>query len=206
MDMAGSLLKHRIITLDTPISAETANPVITQMLLLDAEDSVEPIELYINSPGGSVLDGLAIIDAMQCIQAPVSTICLGRAASMAAWLLAAGTKGRRFAAPNAEVMIHGLSDGLFGEDGLDMRISPQVRTAGFRQTSPDQQIYQRRQEMWQKRLVAMLARWTGRNSRRIETDIRRDLFLSAQEAKAYGIVDEILEPFKEKTTGAEDPR
>lgn len=196
MEMLYSLLKHRIITLDKSISTESANPLIAQLLLLDAEDQKAPIHLYINSPGGSVLDGLAVIDTMQCIEAPVFTVCLGRAASMAAWILAAGARNHPLVSPHAEIMIHGLSEGMFAEDGLGLRMGPPVQAAGFRTRSADREIYFRRQENWQQRLVTLLAAWTGQAPERIESHIHKDFFLSAAEAKAYGLVDNILEPFK----------
>ncbi|MFA4029506.1 MAG: hypothetical protein GDYSWBUE_000533 [Candidatus Fervidibacterota bacterium] len=184
---ASALLSHRILFLSEPITAEVANRLIAELLLLDADNHEAQIDLYINSPGGSVLDGLAIIDTMQCIQAPVSTICVGQAASMAAWILAAGTKGRRFATPNAEVMIH------------------QVAAAFAGQTS-DIRIYTQRMVRLQERLVQMLAEWTGQPIERIQKDMEHEFFMTAEEAKAYGIVDAILEPFAKPTAAADGSR
>jgi ATP-dependent Clp protease protease subunit len=171
-----ALLHHRILFLSEPITAEVTNRLIAQLLLLDADDHQAQIDLYINCPGGSVLDGLAIIDGMHCIQAPVSTICVGQAASMAAWILAAGTKGRRFVTPNAEVMIHQVA-------------------AGFTGQTSDIRIYTQRMIRLQERLVAMLAAWTGQTTERIQQDMQHEFFMTAQEATVYGIADAILEPF-----------
>lgn len=176
-----ALLRHRILFLSEPITAEVANRLIAQLLLLDADDPKTPIDLYINSPGGSIPDGLALIDAMQCIQAPVSTICVGQAASMAAWVLAAGTRGRRFATPNAEVMIHQVAASFAGQAG-------------------DIRVYTERLLRIQERLVRMLARWTGQSPERISRDMEHEFFMTAEEARAYGIVDAILEPY-EKNSG-----
>lgn len=175
---------------------ETANRVIADLLLLDADDRVGQIDLYINSPGGSVLDGLAIIDTIRCIQAPVSSVCIGRAASMAAWILASGEEGLRLASPNAEIMIHGLAGEYAAEENLGLRATGKRGAVGFHSDSPDQRIYAQRLKQWQQRLVAMLATWTGRTREQIEADIKNDFFLSATEARDYGLVDGILEPFK----------
>jgi len=169
------LLSHRIIFLSEEINTHTANRIISQLLLLEANDQKEPIDLYINSPGGSVSDGLAIVDTIQCIRAPVSTICIGLAASMGAWILAAGKKGRRFATPNAEIMIHQLF-------------------SGFKGHPEDLQVYTNRIVRHQQSLVNMLSEWTGQPEKKIQTDIQRDYFMNAAEALRYGIIDEILEP------------
>lgn len=171
-----TLLNYRILFLSEPVTAAVANRLIAELLLLDAVNHEAPIDLYINSPGGNVLDGLAIIDTMQCIQAPVSTICVGQAASMAAWILAAGTKGLRFATPNAEVMIHQVAAAFSGEIS-DIRIHTQRVT------------------QLQERLVRMLSEWTGRAVEQIQRDLEREFFITGEEAKDYGIVDAILEPF-----------
>ena len=176
---SGILLQQRIIFLHEPITTETANRVIAQLLYLEADNPSACIDLYINSPGGSVTDGVAIIDAMQCIRAPVSTICIGQAASMGAWILAAGSKGLRFVTPNAEVMIHQMAAGLSGNTG-------------------DIHVLANRMVRGQERLVNMLAGFTGQDKTRISTDMQRDFFMSAEEAKAYGIVDAVLEPFADK--------
>jgi ATP-dependent Clp protease protease subunit len=170
------LLRHRILFLSEPITAEVANRLIAQLLLLSADNQEAQIDLYINSPGGSVLDGLAIIDTMQCIPTPVSTICVGQAASMAAWILAAGTKGLRFATPNAEIMIHQV-------------------VAAFAGQTTDIRIYTQRMMRLQERLVHMLAQWTGQPVERIQKDMEHEFFMTAEEAKEYGLVDAILEPF-----------
>ncbi len=171
------LLKHRILFLSEEINAQTSNRLISQLLLLDADDSEQRIDFYINSPGGAVSDGLAIIDTIRCIQAPVSTICLGKAFSMAAWILAAGMKGQRYATPHSEMMIHQLAAGFQGEAG-------------------DIEVYARRILRQQEQLIAMFSQWTGRPVEQIRTDMERDFFLTAEEAKAYGLIDELLEPFQ----------
>jgi len=172
-----SLLNHRILFLSEPISSEIANDIITKLLLLDADDHQSQIDLYINSPGGSVLDALAIIDTMHCIQAPVSTICIGKASSMAAWILAAGNKGKRLAAPNAEILIHQAASSFAG------------------QTS-DIQIYTKRLIQLQERLIDMLSKWTGQNKAKIKKDMEHEFFMDAYQAKEYGIIDNVLEIFK----------
>lgn len=171
-----ALLKHRIVFLSEDISQDTANRVIPELLLLDADNHEAAIDLYVNSGGGSITAGLAIIDAMQCIQAPVSTVCIGVAASMAALILAAGAKGKRFASPNAEVMIHQSSGGFKGQ------------TSAIR-------VYAERMQRQERQLVELLARWTGKPSKRILKDIENDYFMTAEEARDYGIVDAILQPF-----------
>lgn len=171
-----ALLGHRILFLSEPITTEVANRVISGLLLLDADDHQAQIDLYINCPGGSVVDGLAIIDVIQCIQAPVSTVCVGQAASMAAWILAAGAKGKRWATPNAEVMLHQVA-------------------ASFAGQTSDIRIYTERMIGLQQRLVGMLARWTGQSPKRITKDMEHEFFMTAQKAKEYGVIDGILEPY-----------
>lgn len=171
-----ALLKHRIVFLSEEITQATANRVIPELLLLDADNHEAPIDLYINSAGGSITAGLAIIDTMQCVQAPVSTVCVGIAGSMAALILAAGAKTKRFASPNAEVMIHQSSGGFQGQ------------TSTIR-------VYAERMQRQERQLVQLLARWTGQPEKRIIKDIQTDYFMTAEEAHAYGIVDAILEPF-----------
>lgn len=171
-----ALLQRRILFLSGEVSADTANRLIAQLLLLDADDHAAPIDLYINSPGGSVTDGVAVVDAMRCIQAPVSTICVGLAASMAAWILAAGAPGRRFVSPNAEVMIHQVATSFGGQ-------------------AADIEVYAQRTLRLQSRLVEMLAEWTGQRPERIRGDMARDYFMSASEACAYGLADQVLVPF-----------
>ena len=170
-----NLLDQRIIFLHEPVTRESSNRVIEQLLILDARDKKDEIDLYINSSGGSVTDGFAIIDTIHCIEAPVSTICTGQAASMAAWILAAGTKGRRFSTPNAEVMIHQVWSGITG------------------QTS-DVEILTKRLIKLQERLVTMLSTWTNQPPDKIKLDMERDFFMTAEEAKNYGIIDAILTP------------
>lgn len=171
------LLRHRILFLSTPISAATVNPLIAELLLLNAEAPDKQIDLYINSPGGGVLDGLALIDTMQCIEAPVSTICIGQAASMAAWILAAGSRGLRFASPHAEMLIHQVA-------------------ADFEGQAADIQVHARHTLRLQSRLVAMLAQACGQSEEKIRKDMDRDFFMNALEAKEYGLIDGVLEPVK----------
>ncbi len=171
------LLRHRIIFLGEPVSGASANRIVAQLLLLDAEDHVARIDFYINSSGGSVTEGTSIIDAMCCIQAPVSTICIGCAASTAAILLAAGEKGCRFSTPNAEVMIHQVSGSAFGQ-------------------ASDLEVHARHLLRVQENMVRMLADWTGQSTEQIRRDTEREYYMTAMEARAYGIVDEVLEPFR----------
>lgn len=173
------LLSQRIIFLHEPITRETSNRIIEQLLYLDAHEKQERIDMYINSPGGSVTDGIAIIDTMHCIQAPVSTICTGQAASMAAWVLAAGAKGQRFATPNAEIMIHQVWSGISGQ-------TSQI------------EIYTNRLLKMQERLIFMLSEWTKQTPEKIKMDMERDYFMSANEAKTYGIIDDVLVPFNKE--------
>jgi len=179
MDNA-TLLKHRIIFLSKKIDSPSANRIIGELLLLDADNHKEKIDLYINSPGGSVSDGLAILDTIQCIEAPVSTICIGIAASMAAWILAAGEKKQRYISPNAEIMIHQMSSIIAGDTG-------------------DIQVYAERMINHQDLLVNMLAQFTGQNSQKIHKDLERDFFMSAKQSKRYGVVDRVLKPFSKET-------
>jgi ATP-dependent Clp protease protease subunit len=175
-DTAELLLKHRIVRLGADINKQTSDRLISELLLLDADDHKAQIDLYINSPGGSIIDGLAIIDAMLCIEAPVSTVCIGQAASMAAWILAAGAKGQRCATPSAEVMIHQASGGYSGQ-------------------ASSLQIYTDRILRLQSRLVEMFSGWTGQTAERIRQDMNNDFFMSSEEAQKYGIIDTILQPF-----------
>ncbi len=174
-DIYSRLLKDRIIFLGGPIDDDTANIVVAQMLFLEGDDPDKEISLYINSPGGSVSAGMAIYDTMQYIKCDVSTICVGLAASMGAFLLAAGAKGKRKALPNAEVMIHQPSGGAQGQ-ATDINIQAE-------------QILKLK-----KRLNEILSKRTGQPLERIEHDTERDNFMSAAEALAYGIVDEIIPP------------
>jgi len=169
-----TLLNHRIIFLAGEIDTEMANLVIQKLLLLNAMDQEKAIDLYINSPGGSVSDGFAIIDTMHCINAPVKTICIGRAESMGAWVLAAGSKGERFATPNAEIMLHQMASGFRGQ-------TSHIRSYASHLTN------------LQDILVKMLSKWTGKSEDQIQRDIEVELFMNAKEAKEYGLIDHILD-------------
>ncbi|WP_018466351.1 ATP-dependent Clp protease proteolytic subunit [Calidithermus timidus] len=174
-DIYSRLLKDRIIFLGTPIDAQVANVVIAQMLFLDAQNPSQEIKLYINSPGGEVTAGLALYDTMQFVKAPVSTICLGMAASFGAVLLAAGTPGRRFALPHAKVMIHQpwVSGGIGGQ-------------------ASDIAIYAE-QILKNKQLINnILAKHTKQPAEKIERDTDRDFWMTATEAQLYGLVDQVV--------------
>lgn len=173
-DIYSRLLKDRIIFLGTGIDENVANLVIAQMLFLESEDPKKDIHLYINSPGGSVYAGLAIYDTMQLIKPDVSTICVGMAMSMGAFLLAAGTKGKRSALPNSRVMIHQPS-------------------SGFQGTAADIEISARETLRIREHLDELLANNTGQPLDKIHLDTERDFYLSADEAKAYGLVDNVTE-------------
>ncbi|GED31755.1 MULTISPECIES: ATP-dependent Clp endopeptidase proteolytic subunit ClpP [Brevibacillus] len=173
-DIYSRLLKDRIILLGTEIDDEVANLIVAQLLFLQAEDPDKDISLYINSPGGSVTAGMAIYDTMQYIKPDVSTICVGMAASMGAFLLAAGAKGKRFALPNSEVMIHQPLGGVRGQ-AEDIRIHA------------DWILKTKRQ------LNEILSERTGQPIERVEADTDRDNFMSAEDAKAYGLIDAIIE-------------
>jgi len=172
-DIYSRLLKDRIIFLGEPIDSHVANIVIAQLLFLDAENKNKEIKFYINSPGGSVTAGLAIYDTMQYIKSDVSTICIGMAASMGATLLASGARGKRFALPNSEVMIHQVMGGAEGQ-AADIKI----------QAEHILKI--------KDRLNRILADHTGQAMKVIEKDSDRDYFMSAEEAQKYGIVDKII--------------
>lgn len=174
-DIYSRLLKDRIIFLGGEVDDDTANIIVAQMLFLEADDPDKDIFLYINSPGGSVSAGMAIFDTMQYIKCEVSTICVGLAASMGAFLLAAGAKGKRRALSNAEIMIHQPSGGARGQ-ATDMNIQVE-------------QILRIK-----KRLNAILAERTGQPVEKIAADTERDNYLTAAEAKDYGLIDEIIEP------------
>ncbi|SFB77369.1 ATP-dependent Clp protease proteolytic subunit ClpP [Brevinema andersonii] len=173
-DIYSRLLKERIILLGTPINDDVANLIIAQLLFLAAEDPDKDIELYINSPGGVVTAGLAIYDTMQFIKPDVSTICMGQAASMGAFLLAAGAKGKRFSLPNSRIMIHQPSGGAQGQ-ATDIEIQAKEIL--------------RLREM----LNAMLAKNTGKSLKTIEKDVERDNFMSPEQALKYGLIDSIIE-------------
>ena len=172
-DIYSRLLKDRIIFLGEEVTDVSANLIVAQLLFLEAEDPGKDIHLYINSPGGSVSAGLAIYDTMRYIKCDVSTICIGMAASMGAFLLAGGTKGKRFALPNAEIMIHQPSGGAQGQ-ATDIKIVS------------DHIIATR------KRLNEHLAANTGQPLSVIEVDTERDNYMSAEEAKAYGLIDSVI--------------
>ncbi|MDI3256118.1 MAG: ATP-dependent Clp endopeptidase proteolytic subunit ClpP [Kyrpidia sp.] len=172
-DIYSRLLKDRIIFLGTPIDDQVANSVIAQLLFLDAEDPEKDISLYINSPGGSVSAGMAILDTMQHIRPDVATICVGMAASMAAVLLAAGAKGKRRALPNSEIMIHQPLGGVQGQ-AVDIKIHAD-RILRIRE-----------------KLNRILSERTGQPLSRIEEDTDRDRFMSADEAKEYGLIDDVI--------------
>jgi ATP-dependent Clp protease protease subunit len=174
-DIYSRLLKDRIIFIGGPIDDDLANIVIAQMLFLEGDDPDKDINLYINSPGGSVSAGLAIYDTMQYIKCEVSTICVGLAASMGAFLLAAGAKGKRKALPNAEIMIHQVSGGAQGQ-ATDINIQAE-------------QILKIK-----KRLNNILAARTGQDVERVTRDTERDNYMSAEEARAYGLIDEVFPP------------
>lgn len=173
-DIYSRLLKDRIIFLGSQVNDVVANSIIAQMLFLDAEDPGKDIHLYINSPGGSITAGMAIFDTMQYIKSDVSTICVGLAASMGAFLLNAGAPGKRFALPNSEIMIHQPLGGAEGQ-------------------ATDIEIRARRILKMRDKLNKILAERTGQPLDRIEKDTDRDYFMSAAEAKEYGLVDRVIE-------------
>ena len=172
-DIYSRLLKDRIIFLGAPIDDIFANLVIAQLLFLEAEDPEKDINLYINTPGGSVTAGLGIYDTMQYVKPPINTICLGQAASMGAFLLTAGTKSKRFALPNARVMIH-------------------QPMGGFQGQATEIDIHAREILKIRERLNEIMAKHTGQPLERISQDTERDYFMSAEEAKRYGLIDEVI--------------
>ncbi|MBW1811284.1 MAG: ATP-dependent Clp endopeptidase proteolytic subunit ClpP [Deltaproteobacteria bacterium] len=172
-DIYSRLLKDRIIFIGTEIIDDLANLAIAQMLFLDSEDPEKDINLYINSPGGSVSAGMAIYDTMQYVKSPVSTICMGQASSMGALLLTAGEKGRRFALPNARIMIH-------------------QPMGGFQGQASDIEIQSREIQRMKKTLNQILAKHTGQTLETIAKDSDRDYFMTPEEAVAYGLVDEVV--------------
>jgi len=172
-DIYSRLLKDRIVILGTPVNDDVANTIIAQLLFLESEDPDKDINLYINSPGGVVTSGLAIYDTMQYMRAPVSTICVGQAASMGALLLTAGAKGKRYALPNARIMIHQPSGGAQGQ-------------------ATDIEIQAREILKTRERLNQILVQHTGQSLKKIEEDVERDYFMSAEESKTYGLIDEVL--------------
>ena len=172
-DIYSRLLQDRIIFLGSAVDDEVANVVIAQLLFLENQDPEKDIKLYINSPGGSVTSGMAIYDTIQYIKPDVSTICIGMAASMSAVLLGAGTKGKRLALPNAEIMVHQVMGGMEGQ-------------------ASDIKIRAERILRVKDRLNHILAKHTGKNLATIEKDTDRDYFMSAEEAKTYGLIDKVI--------------
>ena len=173
-DIYSRLLKDRVIFLGEAIDDNVANTIIAQLLFLDSENSKEDIKLYINSPGGSVTSAMALYDTMQFVKAPVSTICIGQAASAAAVLLACGAKGKRFSLPNARVLIHQVMGGVEGQQ-------------------KDVEIQAREMMRIKNQINAILAKHTGQPISKIEKDTDRDYFMTAEEAKKYGIIDKIIQ-------------
>ncbi|MDD6238871.1 MAG: ATP-dependent Clp endopeptidase proteolytic subunit ClpP [Oscillospiraceae bacterium] len=172
-DIYSRLLGDRIIMLSEEVNSTTASLIVAQLLYLEGQDPEKDISFYINSPGGSVTDGMAIYDTMQYIKCDVSTICIGMAASMGAFLLSAGTKGKRMALPNAEIMIHQPSAGTQGQ-------------------ITDMAIHLRRLEVIKKRMNRILADNTGKDVETVTRDCERDNFMTAEEAVAYGLIDKVI--------------
>ena len=173
-DIFSRLLNDRIIMLSEEVNDTTASLIVAQLLYLEAQDPDKDIQFYINSPGGVITSGLAIYDTMQYIKCDVATICIGMAASMGAFLLSAGTKGKRMALPNAEIMIHQPSGGAQGQ-------------------ATDIQIMAQRIQSMKQKLNAILAANTGKSVEQIAADCERDHFLTAQEALEYGLIDKVIE-------------
>ena len=174
-DIYSRLLKDRIIFLTGPVTDMNANTIIAQLLFLASKDPEKEIQLYINTPGGSVTAGLAIYDTMQYIKCPVATICFGLAGSMGAVLLASGEKGKRFALPNSEVLLHQVAGGAQGQASEIEITAKQIIKI-------------------KNKLNNILAKHTGKPLEKIENDTDRDFYLTAQEAKEYGIIDQVIEP------------
>ena len=172
-DIFSRLLNDRIVFLGEEVNATTASLVVAQLLYLEAQDPDKDIQFYINSPGGSVTDGMAIYDTMQYVKCDVSTICVGMAASMGAFLLSSGAKGKRFALPNAEIMIHQPSAGTQGQ-------------------VTDMAIHLKRLEVIKRRLNHILADNTGKSVETVTADCERDNFMTAEEAKEYGLIDKVI--------------
>ena len=172
-DIFSRLLEERIIFLAGPVTDMNANVVIAQMLYLASKDSKRDIKLYINSPGGSVTAGLAIYDTMQFLKCPVSTICIGLTASMAAVILAAGTKGKRFSLPNAEILLHQVAGGMQGQ-------------------AADIEITAKQIVKMKEKLNTILSKHTGQPLGKVEKDTDRDFYLTPEEAKKYGLIDEVI--------------
>ena len=179
-DIYSRLLKDRIIMMGTEIADDVANIVIAQLLFLESEDPDKDINIYVNSPGGSVTAGLAIYDTMQYVKPQVSTICIGQAASMGAVLMCAGAKGKRFALPNARIMIHQPLGGARGQSkDMEIQVAEMIRL--------------------RKALYDILSKHSGHTFERIEKDCDRDFFMGASEAKQYGLIDEVVTQKKPST-------
>ncbi len=176
-DIYSRLLKERIVFLAGPINDVVANSIIAQMLFLASKDPKKDIQLYVNTPGGSVTAGMAIYDTMQYVKCPISTVCVGMAASMGATLLAAGEKGKRFALPNSQVLLHQVAGGVTGQ-AVEIEITAK-------------QIVKIKE-----RLNKILAKHTGQSMEKVEKDTDRDFYLSAEEAKEYGIIDQVIKTKK----------
>jgi len=172
-DIYSRLLKDRIIMLGTPISDDVANTIVAQILFLESQDKTKDIKLYVNSPGGSVSSGLAIYDTMQHVSCDVSTICMGMAASMGAIILAGGAKGKRFALPNSEIMIHQPLGGMEGQ-------------------ATDIKIHAERILRTREQLNKILQKHTGQNLKQIESDTERDNFMNPKQALEYGLIDKVI--------------
>ena len=173
-DLYSRLLKDRIIMLGTPVNDDVANIIVAQLLFLESEDPDKGINLYINSPGGSVTAGLAIYDTMQYVKCPVSTICVGQAASMGALLLLAGAKGKRYALPNSRIMIHQPLGGAQGQaTDIDIQAKEILRLRSY--------------------INGLIVKHTGHTIERIEKDTERDYFMSAEDARQNGLIDEVVE-------------
>ncbi|NBD13686.1 MULTISPECIES: ATP-dependent Clp endopeptidase proteolytic subunit ClpP [Corallococcus] len=186
-DIYSRLLKDRIVMLGTEIDDDVANAIVAQLLFLESEDPDKDINLYINSPGGSVTAGLAIYDTMQYVKAPVSTICVGQAASMGAVLLLAGAKGKRYSLPSSRIMIHQPLGGARGQ-------------------ATDIEIQAREILRMKAKLNELIVKHTGQTIERVEKDTDRDYFMGATEAKAYGIIDAIQDPRKVVGVKAEEKK
>jgi len=172
-DLYSRLLKDRIVMLGTPVNDDVANLIVAQLLFLESEDPDKGINLYINSPGGSVTAGLAIYDTMQYVKCPVSTICVGQAASMGALLLLAGAAGKRYALPNSRIMIHQPLGGAQGQaSDIDIQAKEILRLRSY--------------------INGLFVKHTGHTIERIEKDTERDYFMSAEESRQYGLIDEVV--------------
>ena len=182
-DVYSRLLKERIIFLGTPINSEVANVIVAQLLLLDAQNPEQDIQIYVNSPGGEVYAGLAIYDTMQLVSAPISTICVGIAMSMGSVILMAGEKGKRLALPNSRIMIHAGS-------------------AGFRGNTPDLEVQAKEVLSLRDILEDVYATHTGHDREKLRRDMERDYFMAPNEAKEYGLIDRVVSPRENVRIGA----